>query len=156
MLTDTITAPRRLNWSSGSYSGHQWVKGIAEKWKALRDLESGLSNTEVAEKYGVPRDILYHMVKSKEKYFSTLENSSSKRKKPRGSDFEKLDNAIFRWFVSKRAQTFLWMEFSSRKRPFCYMQNNSVIMTSRLPKGGCVDISVYRSKMGLRYSVLFS
>ena len=30
------------------------VKNLNEKCKALRDLESGLSNKEVAAKYGVP------------------------------------------------------------------------------------------------------
>ena len=29
------------------------VKNLNEKWKALRDLEIGLSNKEVAAKYGV-------------------------------------------------------------------------------------------------------
>ena len=35
------------------------VKDLNEKCKDLRDLESGLSNKEIAAKYGVPKNSLY-------------------------------------------------------------------------------------------------
>ena len=34
------------------------VKTLAEKCKALKDLEKGMSSKEVAEKYGVPKNTL--------------------------------------------------------------------------------------------------
>ena len=47
-------------------------------------------------------------IKNKEKYFKALEdNCSSKKRKLRESDFEKLDNVVFRWFLSKRSQNML-------------------------------------------------
>ena len=42
---------------------------------------------------------------NKEKYLKALENNcSSKKRKLRESNFEKLDNVVFRWFLSKRSQ----------------------------------------------------
>ena len=34
------------------------VKSLGEKWQALRQLEKGLSNKDVAEKYGVPKNTI--------------------------------------------------------------------------------------------------
>ena len=41
----------------------------------------GLSNKDIAAKYGVPRNTISTWVKSKSKYFAALEQSSNKRKK---------------------------------------------------------------------------
>ena len=44
-------------------------------------------------------------IKNKEKYLKTLENNcSSKKQKLRESNFQKLDNVVFKWFLSKRSQ----------------------------------------------------
>ena len=42
-------------------------KSLAEKCKALKDLENGMSNKDVAAKYGVPRNTVSTWVKSKHK-----------------------------------------------------------------------------------------
>ena len=56
-------------------------------------------------KYGVPSNTISTWIKNKEKYFKALEgNCSSKKRKLRESDFEKLDSVVFRWFLSKRSQ----------------------------------------------------
>ena len=57
------------------------VKSLGEKCQALRDLEKGFSNKDVAAKYGVPRNTISTWVKNKSKYFAALEQSSNKRKK---------------------------------------------------------------------------
>ena len=49
------------------------VKNLNEKYKALRDLESGLSNKEVAAKYGAPKNTVSTWVKNKAKLFTALE-----------------------------------------------------------------------------------
>ena len=47
-------------------------------------------------------------MKNKEKYFKALEdNCSIKKRKLRESDFERLDNVVFQWFLSKRSQNIL-------------------------------------------------
>ena len=56
------------------------IKSLGEKCQILRELEKGLSNKDVAEKYGVLRNTISAWVKNKSKYFAALE-SSNKRKK---------------------------------------------------------------------------
>ena len=57
------------------------VKSLGEKCQTLRDLEKGLSNKDVAEKYVLPRNTILTWVKSKSKHFAALKKSSNKRKK---------------------------------------------------------------------------
>ena len=45
------------------------VKTLAEKCQALRDLENGISNKNVAEKYGVPKNTVSTWLKNKNKMF---------------------------------------------------------------------------------------
>ena len=49
------------------------VQTLAEKYQALRDLENGSSNKNVAEKYGVPQITVSTWLKNKEKIFTALE-----------------------------------------------------------------------------------
>ena len=80
------------------------VKSLNEKCKALRDLESGLSNKEVAVKYGIPKNTVSTWVKNKAKLFTALEQCSNKRKKLRESNYKRVDDVIFKWFLTKRSQ----------------------------------------------------
>ena len=81
------------------------VKTLNGKCKALKNIEKGLSNKDASKKYGVLPNKIATWIKNKEKYFKALEdNCSSKKRKLRESDFEKLDNVVFRWFLSKRSQ----------------------------------------------------
>ena len=57
------------------------VKSLGEKCQAMRELEKGLANKDVAEKYGVPKNTISTWIKSKSKYFAAPEQSSNKRKK---------------------------------------------------------------------------
>ena len=70
----------------------------------MRDLESGLSNKKVAAKYGLPKNTVFTWVKHKSKIFTTLEQCSNKRKKLRESDYKRVDDVVFKWFLSKRSQ----------------------------------------------------
>ena len=81
------------------------VKTLNEKCRALKDIEKGLSNKDVSLKYGVPPNTISTWIKNKENYLKALENNcSSKKQKLRESNLEKLDNLVFRWFLSKRSQ----------------------------------------------------
>ena len=48
-------------------------KSLAEKCKSLKDLENGLSNKDVATKYGVPRNTVLTWVKNKHKLTALLQ-----------------------------------------------------------------------------------
>ena len=81
------------------------VKTLNEKRKALKDIEKGLSNKDASRKYGVPPNAISTLIKNKGKYFKALEdNCSIKKRKLRQSNFEKLDDVVLRWFLSKRSQ----------------------------------------------------
>ena len=80
-------------------------KTLREKCQSLKDLEKGLSNKDVAAKYGVPNNTLSTWVKSKEKLFAALEKGNNvKRQKLRTGDHETLDTAVFKCFLSLRSQ----------------------------------------------------
>ena len=72
------------------------AKTLAVKCQALRDLENGISNKNVAEKYGVPINTVSTRLKNKEKRFNALEKSSNKRKKVRESNDLDIDNVVFK------------------------------------------------------------
>ena len=81
------------------------VKTLNEKCRALKDTEKGVSNKDASLKYGVPPNTISTWIKNKEKYLKALENNCSRKKqKLRESNFEKPDNVVFRWFLSKRSQ----------------------------------------------------
>ena len=48
-------------------------KPLAEKRKFLKDLENGLTNKDVATKYGVPRNTVFTWGKNKHKLTASLE-----------------------------------------------------------------------------------
>ena len=51
------------------------VKTLAEKCQVLRDLKNGISNKNVAEKYGVLKNTVSTWLENKEKLFTALEKS---------------------------------------------------------------------------------
>ena len=73
--------------------------------QALRDLKNGISNKNVAEKYGVPKNTVCTWLENKEKLFTALEKSSNKRKKVRESNYPDIENAFFKWFLSQRGKS---------------------------------------------------
>ena len=81
-------------------------ESLAEKCQALKDLENGLSNKDVAIKYGAPRNTVSTWVKNKYKLITSLEKKriNSSRKNTLCGDYEKLNQAIYNWFVRKRSQ----------------------------------------------------
>ena len=81
------------------------VKTLAEKCQALRDLENGISNKNVAEKYGLLKNTVLTWPKNKEKRFTALEKSSNKRKKVMESNYPDIDNVFFKCFLSQRGKS---------------------------------------------------
>ena len=71
-------------------------KSLAEKCKALMDLENAMPNKDVAVKYGVPRSTVSTCVKSKHKLTASLEKNkmNSSRKNTRCGNHEKVDKTM--------------------------------------------------------------
>ena len=81
------------------------VKTLNEKCRALKDIKKGLSKKDASLKYGVPPNTISTWIKNEEKFLKALDNNcSSKKQKLRESNFEKLDNVVFRGFLLKRSQ----------------------------------------------------
>ena len=73
--------------------------------KALKILEKGMSNRDVAAKYGVPKNTLSSWVKSKEKLLDSAEKGNNiKRQNLRTGNFEMVEKAVYNWFLSMRSQ----------------------------------------------------
>ena len=71
-------------------------KSLAEKCKALKDLENGLSNKDVATKYRVPRSSVSTKVKNS--YASKKKGMSSSRKNTCCGNYDKLDISLFSFY----------------------------------------------------------
>lgn len=79
------------------------TKSLEEKYKALKDIESGVAKKDVATKYGIPKSTLSTWVKSKEKITAAFEDGKSpKTMKLKGAGFDALDKAIYKWFMNAR------------------------------------------------------
>ena len=65
-----------------------------------------MTNKDVAEKYGVPKNPLFTWVKNKHKLTTSLEKKgmSSSQKSTRCGSYNQIDKAVFHWFVGKRSQ----------------------------------------------------
>ena len=80
-------------------------KILKEKCAATKDLEKGVSNKGVAEKYSVPKNTISTWVKRKDKLFSALEKGSNiKRQKLRKANHDCVDQALLKWFLGVRSQ----------------------------------------------------
>ena len=86
------------------------IKSSKEKYKALKDLEKGLLNKNVAVKYGISRNTVSTWLKNKEKIVSAFESGKNpKRLKLKTAENDNLDKYIYKWFLSAREQMFLLM-----------------------------------------------
>ena len=63
-----------------------------------------MTNKEATNKFGVPENTISTQIKIKEKIFQALEESAPNTKKLRGCQYEKVDKALFEWFVLQRSQ----------------------------------------------------
>ena len=80
-------------------------KTLHEKCQALKDLEKGMNNKDVAAKYGVPKNTLSTWAKNKEKLLDPLKKGRNiKQQKFRTSNFEMVGKTIFSWFLSMPSQ----------------------------------------------------
>ena len=69
------------------------------KCDILLHIEKGMTNKETADKFGVPKSTISTWIKNKEKIFQALEESAPSTKKLRGSQYRKVDKALFERFV---------------------------------------------------------
>ena len=80
-------------------------KTLREKCQALKDLEKGESNKDVAAKYNVPKNTLSTWVKNKEKLFDALKKGANvKRQKLKSGNHKLMEQAICNWFLNMRSQ----------------------------------------------------
>ena len=54
-----------------------------------------MTNKEVVDKFGVPKNIISIWIKNKEKHFQALEESAPSSKKLHGCQYEDVDKALF-------------------------------------------------------------
>ena len=80
------------------------TKTLKEKCDILSHIEKGMTNKEAADKFGVSKNTISTWIKNKEKIFQALEESAPSTKKLRGCQYEKVDKALFEWFVLQRSQ----------------------------------------------------
>ena len=79
-------------------------KSLVEKYNALKEIEEGNSCISIAKKYGVAKNTISHWLKKKQDIYRAIEenNAGRKRKRMKSATYEKLDKAIYKWFISVR------------------------------------------------------
>ena len=78
------------------------MKTLKKKCDILAHIEKGMTNKDSADKFGVPKSIISTWITNKK--FQALEESASNTKKVCGCQYEKVDKALFEWFVLQRSQ----------------------------------------------------
>ena len=80
-------------------------KTLKEKYEAIKKLESGCANKNVAADYDVSPSTLSTWLKSKDKIVKAFEGgTSSKTQKLKPCGNENLERALYTWFVQMRRQ----------------------------------------------------
>ena len=70
------------------------------KYKALKELEKGRPNKDVANQFIISSSTLARWKKNKEKIFEAFQNSSLKQQRMKTGTYEKLNEALLKWFTS--------------------------------------------------------
>ena len=91
----TVATKRKLN-----------TKSIKEKYTALKEVEEGLSKSQVAMKYGIPKSTLSTWIKNKGNFFECMktQGSKSKRRRLKQGTFTNLDDLIVKWLLTIRSR----------------------------------------------------
>ena len=75
---------------------------LKAKYEALKELEKGRPNKDVANQFSIPGSTLATWKNNKEKIFEAFQNSSLKRQRVKTGTYEKLNEALLKWFTSMR------------------------------------------------------
>ena len=90
----TIASKRKLN-----------IKSIKDKYSALKEVEDRKTKSQVAAKYGIPKNTLSTWLKNKDKISeATNKGSNSKRQRLRQGTFANLAQARFKWLLVFRSR----------------------------------------------------
>ena len=90
----TIASKRKLN-----------AKSVKDKYSALKEVEDGKTKSQVAAKYGIPKNTLSTWLKNKDKIFEAMKKGSNSKCQPlRHGTFANLDQAMFKWLLVVRSR----------------------------------------------------
>ena len=95
-------------------------KTITEKCKILREVDKDISCASVAKKHNIPKQTLSNWLKKKKQIYESVDSNSStmKRQRFRGSPYENLDEACYKWLVNARGQNIPISAMMLKKSPF--------------------------------------
>ena len=79
------------------------TKTFEEKYDILSHIQKGMTNKDVADKFGAPKNTISTWNKNKEKIFQALKESVPSTKELLGCQYEKVDKVLFEWFVLQRS-----------------------------------------------------
>ena len=66
------------------------------KYEALKELEKGRPNKDVANQFSIPGSTLANWTKNKEKIIDAFQNSSPKRQRVKTGTYEKLNEGLLK------------------------------------------------------------
>lgn len=80
------------------------VLTIEKKYEILKEVEKAGKQVDVARRYGLPKNTLSGIIASKETILAEWEQGNLHKKSSKGSDSNKVDDALLKWFADKRSQ----------------------------------------------------
>ena len=72
----------------------------------LKEVEEGSSKSQVAVKYGIPKNTLSTWIKNKKNIFESMktQGNKSKRRRLKHGTFANLDDLSFKWLLTARSK----------------------------------------------------
>lgn len=79
---------------------------VDEKFKLIKEVESGARNKDVAVKYGIPANTVSTILKNKHSIILAVQSGivSGSIKRLKKPTYENIDKAVLEWFKSARRQ----------------------------------------------------
>ena len=81
-------------------------KSITEKYKTLKEVDKSNSCAFLAKKHNIPKQALSNWLKKKKQIYESVDSKSStmKRQRFKGSPYENIDEACYKWLVNARGR----------------------------------------------------
>lgn len=81
------------------------TKSLHEKYKALKEIQNGLSKKEAASRYNVALNTISTQLNNKEKIINAVtKGKKPKTKNLKGGSYDRLDQVVYKYFLNVRSR----------------------------------------------------
>ena len=92
------------NLRSHSHLNAKSPRSLHEKYKALKEIQNGLSKKEAASKFNVALNTVSTWLNNREDYQCCHKGKKPKTKNLKGGSYDRLDQAVYKYFLNVRGR----------------------------------------------------